>query len=231
MPTGLDLVALARTHIGERYDLGASPPKDNPGWKGPWDCAEFASWLVYQTTGRLYGCDNNAGSPARADAYTGFWSRDAHTMGTLVTVAEAARTPGAFLLRPPGAAGKAIGHIALSAGGGRTVEAMDRKHGVCEGSANGRSFTLGVIVHWIACESGPDTLVKPIHKFLDLGDKGAAVGRLQAALAGAGFDPGVMDDIFGEHTLAAVAAFQRAEGLVVDGVVGPTTADALGFSL
>jgi N-acetylmuramoyl-L-alanine amidase len=47
MATGAQLLALAETRIGEKY-VNVQVPKDNPKWHGPWDCAEFASWLVYQ---------------------------------------------------------------------------------------------------------------------------------------------------------------------------------------
>lgn len=56
--SGNDLIRLARKHVGERYVLGTLVPKDNWEWKGPWDCAEFASWLVYQASRQLYGCDD-----------------------------------------------------------------------------------------------------------------------------------------------------------------------------
>lgn len=53
------------------------------------------------------------------------------------------------------------------------------------------------------------------------------VRELQRALAAAGFDPGSADGIFGESTEAAVVAFQQANGLSLDGIVGPETAEAL----
>jgi hypothetical protein len=208
--------------------LRREPPKDNPNWRGPWDCAEFASWLVYQVSGRLYGCADDAGDPARADAYTGPWEADVRRLGTAVSVEDAARTPGAFLLRPPGGAGKAVGHIALSDGAGGTVEAMDRAHGVCTGSVHGRTFTLGVVVPWIDCVAGPAVPVRPIKRWLEAGSTGARVKALQRALAARHYDPGGVDGAFGPHTLAAVVAFQRANGLVPDGVVGPQAAKALG---
>ena len=52
MVTGAQLLALAETRIGEKY-VNVQVPKDNRHWRGPWDCAEFASWLVYQATGKL----------------------------------------------------------------------------------------------------------------------------------------------------------------------------------
>jgi hypothetical protein len=95
MPTGNDPLKKAAPHLGEQYTLGVLVPKDNSGWRGPWDCAEFLSWSVFQVIGRLYGCDNNQGNPARADAYTGFWKRDVNTIGRSVSVAGAAQTAGA----------------------------------------------------------------------------------------------------------------------------------------
>src|ERR1700753_3029020 len=115
------IVALALTHVGEKYILGAKVAKDNANWKGPWDCAEFASWLLYQVTNKLYGCNRDVGDPSTADAYTGYWKRDAETLGTLISIDEAAATPGAAILRFPQV--NASGHIVISDGKGGTVEA------------------------------------------------------------------------------------------------------------
>jgi peptidoglycan hydrolase-like protein with peptidoglycan-binding domain len=59
------------------------------------------------------------------------------------------------------------------------------------------------------------------------GAKGAAVVTLQNKLKAAGFNPGAADGSFGPKTEAAVKAFQRAKGLVSDGIVGPKTWAAL----
>jgi hypothetical protein len=59
----------------------------------------------------------------------------------------------------------------------------------------------------------------------------ALVRQLQEALADAGFGPGSADGTFGEQTEAAVVAFQQANGLSVDGRVGPETAAALNDAL
>ena len=55
----------------------------------------------------------------------------------------------------------------------------------------------------------------------------ALVEQLQQALTKAGYDPGPADGTFGRRTEAAVVAFQEANGLSVDGRVGPETASAL----
>jgi uncharacterized protein (TIGR02594 family) len=54
--------------------------------------------------------------------------------------------------------------------------------------------------------------------------------EIQKQLQAAGFDPGPLDGIWGAKTRSAVLAFQRAKGLVVDGVVGPMTLRALGIT-
>ncbi len=59
----------------------------------------------------------------------------------------------------------------------------------------------------------------------------ALVRQLQEALTAAGYDPGPADGTFGEQTEAAVAAFQQANNLSVDGRVGPETAAALNSAL
>ncbi len=51
--------------------------------------------------------------------------------------------------------------------------------------------------------------------------------EIQKALAAKGFDPGNIDGVWGRRTAAAVRAFQTANHLLVDGVVGPITAKAL----
>lgn len=66
---------------------------------------------------------------------------------------------------------------------------------------------------------------------LDRGSRGQSVVELQRSLRAAGFNPGGVDGVFGEHTRAAVVAFQRANGLAVDGVVGANTSSALRRSL
>jgi len=61
------------------------------------------------------------------------------------------------------------------------------------------------------------------------GSTGPDVATLQDALRARGFNPGATDANFGGGTEAAVIAFQRSEGLLADGVVGPRTAAALGL--
>lgn len=233
MATGNDLLTIAAPHVGEQYILGAFAPKNNSQWRGPWDCAEFVSWCVFQAGGTLYGCEVNTAPPASqdADAYTGYWKRDAGELGRKVSVAEAARTPGAALLRFPTSAN---GHIALSDGTGGTIEAVSRIQGVRRKLVANRRWDIGVLVPGITYTSNgavittdPPTVFRLTSPFM----RGETVRRIQEALKAAGVDPGTIDGIFGPKTGAAVLGFQLEEGLVPDGEVGPETAAKLGIQL
>jgi uncharacterized protein YraI len=62
------------------------------------------------------------------------------------------------------------------------------------------------------------------------GDTGSAVADVQATLINNGYSPGGVDGIFGGGTESAVIAFQVDNFLSPDGVVGPSTAAAMGLS-
>jgi len=57
------------------------------------------------------------------------------------------------------------------------------------------------------------------------------IRQIQQALAHKGFDPGIIDGVWGRRTEGAVRAFQQSRGLVVDGIVGKNTRFALLGSL
>jgi peptidoglycan hydrolase-like protein with peptidoglycan-binding domain len=60
--------------------------------------------------------------------------------------------------------------------------------------------------------------------------QGSDVRELQEALVSKGFGLDV-DGVFGPGTKAAVVAFQTAEGLTPDGIVGPASRSRLGIDL
>ncbi len=72
------------------------------------------------------------------------------------------------------------------------------------------------------------TISNGFQSLIRMGVRGAAVSTLQQKLRDAGFNPGKIDGVFGSKTLAAVTAFQRARGLVIDGIIGPKTSAKLG---
>ena len=86
------------------------------------------------------------------------------------------------------------------------------------------------IQRWLASAPIQPTVPRPV---LRRGSSGPAVSELQVRLnlwivqSGSSLAPLVVDGIFGSRTDAAVRAFQRARGLLVDGIVGPQTWGAL----
>lgn len=230
--SGENVLRLARKHVGQKYVLGVAVPKNNPQWTGPWDCAEFLSWIIYQAAGILYGCNKVSGDPATAEAYTGYWQADVVKRGIKVSVERAARTPGAAVLRIPQAG--ASGHIVVSDGSGGTVEAHSTKRGVIESTLANRRWDTGVLVPGVLYKEGSERVdVAPpqgeIYRLTRVRMTGPKVKLIQRALKEAGFDPGGIDGEFGPMTQAAVVAFQVSRGLVSDGEVGSRTAKALGI--
>jgi len=69
-----------------------------------------------------------------------------------------------------------------------------------------------------------------ISRVLKQGSQGPDVLLLQQLLAQHGCDPGGLDGMFGPRTRSAVVLFQKQNGLLVDGIVGPQTASRLAGS-
>lgn len=223
-----DVFNLAIKHLGEPYVLGARAPMANSKWKGPWDCAEFASWCLFQGTGVLFGVmpRNN---PVTADAFTGFWADQARDANAIVPIETAARTIGAFLVRKP-APGK-IGHIVISDGKGGTVEAHSSRTGVIRNTLAGRRWDMGIIIPGVVAHAAPDlppievaTRTLRVESPLIAGE---IVKVVQKELLRRGFFPGTADGVYGPQTADAVRQFQAQKGLVADGEVGPATFKAL----
>ena len=144
---GQQLLNLASQHFGEKYLLGTLVPKNSHGWHGPWDFAEFLSWVVQQTSGKLYGCYNDLGNPAIADTYAGYWKNNSENLGNIITIEQAIRTPDAAILRVAGIC--LIGDIVFSDGNGRTIEAHSHLASVIKGVVNERPWDYGILVQWI----------------------------------------------------------------------------------
>ncbi len=72
----------------------------------------------------------------------------------------------------------------------------------------------------------PDLNGRPV---LDLGSRGASVVSVQQSLQRLGYSTGPTgaDGVYGPQTKAAVTRFQKDQGLVADGRVGPQTWEAL----
>ena len=223
--TGDAILALAKTHVSEPYILGARAPMSNPNWKGPWDCAEFVSWCVYQSTGILFGT-RPRNNPVLADAYTGYWYEQAAEAGAAIDWREAANIAGAPIVRraTPGQ----IGHIVLSDGQGGTVEAHSKVRGVIISTLSGRRWDCGVLVPGIQFLRSDSpmvpteitgTVLRVTHPLMS-GDR---VRKLQERLAALKYPIGSTDGIYGPQMAFAVRLFQARNGLVADGEAGAVT--------
>lgn len=71
----------------------------------------------------------------------------------------------------------------------------------------------------------------PVSAALREGDRGSDVRTVQEKLKRWGYYSGEVDGIYGAQTASAVRAFQKKNGLAVDGIVGTATSQALGMTL
>lgn len=225
---GRYILAFAKLFIGFKYILGVKVPKNAENYTGAFDCAEFVAYCIYKTFGFLYGCDTaNVLKAATTDAYTGFFANDAKKRGIIIPVEQAARTPGALLLRVSSSSNQ-IGHIVISQGNGKTVEAHSTKYGVIESKVDGRRWDYGILLPGVEYEYCIPVATKAPAKVYRLKNpmmKDGFISKIQKAL-------GVqIDGFYGKDTEAAVVVFQRKSGLIPDGEVMPggETAKALGI--
>lgn len=112
-------------------------------------------------------------------------------------------------------------HTGLHVGGGRIIHCGA---GVQTGKTSDKSWTHYAIPAGLYSDEEIPTMNHPT---LRRGDRGDAVVEAQSLLRGCGYDPGTIDGIFGANTKAAVEAFQGAQGLTPDGIIGPRTWAAL----
>lgn len=113
-------------------------------------------------------------------------------------------------------------HTGLHVGDGRVIHCS---HNVERGTIQSTRMTHYAVPKGL---NGGETEEKPMSKStIRSGSGGAAVEELQKKLNALGFDCGSVDGKFGKKTLEAVKAFQTANGLNPDGIVGNATWAAL----
>jgi N-acetylmuramoyl-L-alanine amidase len=133
-----DIIRVARQHPGKRYILD----NDNADFQDPWDCAEFASWCLYRATEIEIGVRQAVHG---LDAYSGYWTDDAHKCGTLIRWQEAAIVPGAPLVRSKGTHPEhPSGPVVICLDENQTIESMALKHAVVWGKTTNRLETGSV---------------------------------------------------------------------------------------
>ena len=140
-------------------------------------------------------------------------------------------------------------HTGVNVGGGYAVEARAAAYGVVKTANKTRSWTHWAALPGVLSDDGGQSSTqtkKPQQSAsqaqnstsggkkvmielttLKNGSKGGEVKTLQRLLNALGYSCGKVDGIFGNGTLAAVKAFQKAKGLEVDGIVGKNSWNAL----
>lgn len=229
---GSTILDIARRHLGQKYEFTPTPDYDDPDWKGPFDCAEYASYCTFRAYGIPYGV---VADPAnRYNSYSGYWQRDAEKNGIKISWRDALHIPGAILLRyPPSHQPPPYGHVAISLGnGGDTYEARGKQFGVVQYTATGRSWNTGVLVPGVLYDMpnaiGSDFL---LFKVLDPpAGYSPIVEELQNRLVALGLlAKAQVNGIYDVTTAEAVSKFQDQKGVVSDGEVGPETGGLLGL--
>jgi cell wall-associated NlpC family hydrolase len=114
-------VSIALSQAGKRYVFGAeaSPSNANPA---AFDCSELVEWAAAR-----------AGITPKVPDGSGAQAAWVRSKGTGQSISAAINTKGALLFMP--------GHVAISLGNGKTIEAMNPSNGVRQGNANGRKWT------------------------------------------------------------------------------------------
>ena len=126
-PTGRgtsgDFLQAALAQNGDRYVFGAEAALNDAN-PHTFDCSELVQWAAHRAGVSIP--DGSANQLAHVRRH-----------GTEISVEEALRTPGALLFRR--------GHVAISLGDGRTIEARGRNYGVGIFNARGRFTAAGLV--------------------------------------------------------------------------------------
>ncbi|MDI9312078.1 MAG: peptidoglycan-binding protein [Limnohabitans sp.] len=221
MAIGKEILNLANQHDGEKYVFGANVPFDNPNYKGPWDCAEFVSWIVYQITKVKIGIRGK-------EAYTGYWENDVSKYCKKISISEAALTYGAIVFRSPGFKGISIGHIAISDGKGGTIEAKSTNDGVCKSVIKGRQWEYGLLINNVQYEMNNafvfDYNNPPFNFYVSSPImKHKIVEETKEKLNKLNLFHGEINENYESEIAIAVSNFQKIKGIVVDAVLGKET--------
>ena len=192
---------------------------DGCKWQGKlaFDCRGFIYWCILQG----YGFKLKGGGCTSQWGYKVNWAQQGEIadMPDLVCCVYQYR-------------GGKFQHTGIHIGGGKVIHCSN---GVQWGDTSDKAWTHYAIPDGLytadeIAAAGAVKADKPSEVVvfnLRRGSKGADVTRLQTALNAQGYDCGAADGIFGAATEKAVRAFQKDNGLAVDGIAGRDTQAAL----
>lgn len=217
MANATEFVQKCLAEAGDAYVFGAEVSPGTPANRTTqWDCSELVQVKL-----------NELGIPmVDGSANQMRWCQ---ARGNLISIEQAINTPGALLFRTPGGR---PGHVAVSLGDGRTIEARGSAYGTGVFSARGRTWTHGGLIAGLGYSGGSGGSPAPttddywtgeFHR----GSRGQGVAHMQSNLAKFGYDVGHIDGDFGPRTEAALRAFQHDAHIEVDGVFGPQSRTAM----
>lgn len=202
---------------------GKKPSCDGCKWQGKlaFDCRGFTYWCLLQAGIKIKG----GGATSQYNTAANWLQRgDVGYMPDVVCCVFQRRN------------GK-MQHTGMHIGGGKVIHCSN---GVQWGDTSDKAWTHYAIpaglytADEIAVAGKPEPEkpepAKPAETVvfnLRRGSRGSEVTKLQAALNALGYDCGAADGIFGAATEKAVRAFQADNGLVVDGIAGKATQEAL----
>jgi cell wall-associated NlpC family hydrolase len=221
-----DLLDLLDSQEGDKYIFGssASPSESDPA---AFDCSHLIYW----------GCQRLGISIP-----DGSWRQYQYCVehGTVLSIEQAIRTPGALLFYfegdPMQAERPRNAHVAVSHGDGTTIEARSSKYGVGTFRAHGRRWSHAATIPSLTSDvTGPiarrdvDIHVQ-LSKVSRHGRKrGKDVRTVQSLLHARGFGEivGEIDGVFGKQTDKALRRFQRRAQVADTGVTDADTWSAL----
>lgn len=118
------MVQKALAQKGDRYVFGAEVNLNDPN-PSVFDCSELVEWAVHQAGGKIPDGSQNQRR----------WCRQ---HGLSISIDKALHTRGALLFTD--------GHVAISLGDGRTIEARGSKYGVGIFNAQGRAWKEAALI-------------------------------------------------------------------------------------
>lgn len=128
--TGMAVVAKAMTQSGDPYIFGYEVKLDDPN-PPAFDCSELVQWVCHQLGVTPEMPDGAANQHDHCKNH-----------GTLISVSQAVKTPGALLFR----ISEGGNHVVISRGDGSTIEAKGKDYGVGVFGTSGRGWTAAGLI-------------------------------------------------------------------------------------